>query len=56
MKTTCLVNNFNYSNFVVEAVNSALNQTEKFTKIAVSEATKSADKAHHPRSSLFWGI
>lgn len=35
MKTTCLVNNFNYSNFVVEAVNSALNQTVSFDEIII---------------------
>jgi glycosyltransferase involved in cell wall biosynthesis len=35
MKTTCLVNNFNYSNFVVEAVNSALNQSVNFDEIII---------------------
>lgn len=35
MKTTCLINNYNYSQFVVEAVNSALNQTIAFDEIII---------------------
>jgi glycosyltransferase involved in cell wall biosynthesis len=35
LKTTCLVNNYNYSNFVVEAVESVLNQTTPFDEIII---------------------
>lgn len=35
MKTTCLVNSFNYSNFVVEAVESVLKQSVSFDEIIV---------------------
>lgn len=35
MKTTCLVSNYNYQEFVIEAVESALNQTRKFDEIIV---------------------
>ena len=35
MKTTCLINNYNYANFLPEAVNSALNQTVSFDEIII---------------------
>jgi len=35
MKTTCIVSSFNSSNFVVEAVNSVLNQSVSFDEIIV---------------------
>ena len=35
MKTTCLINNYNYQDFVVDAINSALNQSVAFDEIIV---------------------
>jgi glycosyltransferase involved in cell wall biosynthesis len=35
IKTTCLINNYNYANFLPEAVNSALNQSVKFDEIII---------------------
>jgi len=35
MKTTCLVNSYNYANYVIEAVDSALNQRVPFDEIIV---------------------
>ncbi len=35
MKTTCLINNFNYKDYVCEAINSALAQTHPFDEIIV---------------------
>ena len=35
MKTTCLINNYNYANFLSEAVNSALNQSVSFYEIII---------------------
>jgi glycosyltransferase involved in cell wall biosynthesis len=35
MKTTCLINNYNYKNFVCEAIESALSQTHPFDEIVV---------------------
>ena len=35
MKTTCLINNYNYANFLPEAVNSALNQSVSFDEIII---------------------
>ena len=35
MKTTCLINNYNYANFLPVAVNSALNQTVSFDEIII---------------------
>lgn len=35
MQTTCIINNFNYRQFVLEAVESALSQTAKFNEIIV---------------------
>lgn len=35
MRTTCLVNNYNYSQYVVEAIDSALGQSQPFDEIVV---------------------
>jgi glycosyltransferase involved in cell wall biosynthesis len=35
MKTTCLINNYNYKDFICEAIESALSQTHKFDEIIV---------------------
>ncbi|MBI4784304.1 MAG: glycosyltransferase family 2 protein [Oscillatoriophycideae cyanobacterium NC_groundwater_1537_Pr4_S-0.65um_50_18] len=35
MKTTCLINNFNYGRYIVEAVHSVLNQSVSFDEIIV---------------------
>ena len=35
MKTTCLINNYNYANFLPEAVNSALSQSVSFDEIII---------------------
>lgn len=35
IKTTCLINNFNYGDFIIEAVESALGQTVEFDEIIV---------------------
>ncbi len=35
MKTTCLINNYNYSQYIIEAVESALGQTVSFDEIIV---------------------
>ncbi|MEM6402403.1 MAG: glycosyltransferase family 2 protein [Cyanobacteria bacterium P01_D01_bin.116] len=35
MKTSCLINNYNYANFLPEAVNSALNQSVNFDEIII---------------------
>ncbi|MGE0081701.1 MAG: glycosyltransferase family 2 protein [Thiohalomonadaceae bacterium] len=35
MRTSCLINNFNYGEYVIEAVESALNQTRSFDEIIV---------------------
>jgi glycosyltransferase involved in cell wall biosynthesis len=35
MRTTCIINNYNYQNFVVEAVHSALNQSVPFSEIII---------------------
>ncbi|KST65148.1 glycosyltransferase family 2 protein [Mastigocoleus testarum] len=35
MKTTCLINNYNYAYFLPEAINSALNQTVNFDEIII---------------------
>lgn len=35
VKTTCLINNYNYASFLPEAVNSALNQSIKFDEIII---------------------
>lgn len=60
MKTTCLINNFNYETFVAEAVHSALNQTVPFDEIIVVD-DGSTDRsvqileqqfANHPRVKL----
>ncbi|NET38831.1 MAG: glycosyltransferase family 2 protein [Cyanothece sp. SIO1E1] len=35
MKTTCLINNYNYANFIEDAVKSVLDQTVKFDEIII---------------------
>lgn len=35
MKTTCLINNYNYADYLPEAINSAVNQTVKFDEIII---------------------
>jgi glycosyltransferase involved in cell wall biosynthesis len=35
IKTSCLINNYNYADFLPEAINSALNQTVKFDEIII---------------------
>lgn len=35
MKTTCLINNYNYANFLPEAIKSALNQSVQFDEIII---------------------
>lgn len=35
MRTTCIVNNYNYQSYLVDAVESALNQTQKFDEIII---------------------
>jgi glycosyltransferase involved in cell wall biosynthesis len=35
MKTTCIINNFNYQNFVIDAVKSALQQSVSFDEIII---------------------
>lgn len=35
MKTTCLINNYNYANFLPESINSAVNQSVKFDEIII---------------------
>ena len=35
IKTTCLINNFNYGDFIIEAVDSALHQTVQFDEVII---------------------
>ena len=35
MRTTCLINNYNYEEYVLDAIQSALNQTVSFDEIIV---------------------
>lgn len=39
MKTTCLINNFNYKDYVCEAIDSALSQTHPFDEIIIVDDT-----------------
>lgn len=43
MKTTCLINNYNYANFLPEAVNSAVNQRVKFDEIIIVDDASTDD-------------
>ncbi len=43
MKTTCLINNFNYRRYLVEAVESALNQTVSFDEIIIVDDCSTDD-------------
>jgi glycosyltransferase involved in cell wall biosynthesis len=45
MRTTCLINNFNYSQFVIEAIDSALNQTVHFDEIIVVDDCSTDESA-----------
>ncbi|BAY80679.1 glycosyl transferase family protein [Calothrix parasitica NIES-267] len=45
MKTTCLINNYNYANFLPEAVNSALNQTVSFDEIIIVDDASTDNSA-----------
>ncbi|AFY57854.1 glycosyl transferase [Rivularia sp. PCC 7116] len=45
MKTTCLINNYNYANFLAEAVNSALNQSVKFDEIIIVDDASTDNSA-----------
>ena len=57
MKTSCLINNFNYGRYVTQAVESALSQTEPFDEIIVVDDGSTDDSlevlachyANHPR-------
>ncbi|MBE8965850.1 glycosyltransferase family 2 protein, partial [Nostocales cyanobacterium LEGE 12452] len=35
IRTSCLINNYNYAPFLSEAIDSALNQTVKFDEIII---------------------
>ncbi|MEL7241323.1 MAG: glycosyltransferase family 2 protein [Cyanobacteria bacterium J06573_2] len=45
MKTTCLINNYNYANFLPEAVNSALNQSVSFDEIIIVDDASTDNSA-----------
>ena len=45
IKTTCLINNYNYAHFVSEAINSALNQSIKFDEIIVVDDASTDNSA-----------
>ncbi|MBV6624848.1 MAG: glycosyltransferase family 2 protein [Rivularia sp. (in: Bacteria)] len=45
MKTTCLINNYNYANFLPEAVNSALNQSIQFDEIIIVDDASTDNSA-----------
>lgn len=45
MKTTCLINNYNYAYFLPDAVNSALNQTVKFDEIIIVDDASTDNSA-----------
>ena len=45
MKTTCLINNYNYASFLPEAVNSALSQTIKFDEIIIVDDASTDNSA-----------
>jgi glycosyltransferase involved in cell wall biosynthesis len=45
IKTSCLINNYNYAEFVSEAIDSALNQTVKFDEIIVVDDASTDNSA-----------
>jgi glycosyltransferase involved in cell wall biosynthesis len=45
MKTSCLISNYNYAQFLVEAVDSALNQTVKFDEIIIVDDASTDNSA-----------
>lgn len=45
IQTSCLINNYNYAEFIVEAVNSALNQTVKFDEIIIVDDASTDNSA-----------
>lgn len=45
MKTTCLINNYNYANYLSEAVNSALNQSVSFDEIIIVDDASTDNSA-----------
>ncbi|MFN6569672.1 glycosyltransferase family 2 protein [Dendronalium sp. ChiSLP03b] len=45
IKTSCLINNYNYAEFLSEAVNSALNQTVKFDEIIIVDDASTDNSA-----------
>lgn len=60
MKTTCLINNYNYEDYVVEAVNSALKQSVPFDEIIIVDDASTDSSpfllkekfGHHPQIKL----
>ncbi|GAB1545073.1 hypothetical protein NUACC21_77490 [Scytonema sp. NUACC21] len=45
MKTSCLINNYNYAGFLMEAVSSVLNQTVKFDEIIIVDDASTDNSA-----------
>ncbi|MCC5665179.1 glycosyltransferase [Nostoc sp. CHAB 5784] len=45
IKTSCLINNYNYAEFVLEAIDSALNQTVKFDEIIIVDDASTDNSA-----------
>lgn len=45
IKTSCLINSYNYAEYLVQAVNSALNQTIKFDEIIVVDDASTDNSA-----------
>ncbi|MEH2194600.1 MAG: glycosyltransferase [Nostoc sp.] len=45
IKTSCLINNYNYAGFLSEAIDSALNQTVKFDEIIIVDDASTDDSA-----------
>lgn len=43
--TSCLINNYNYAEFISEAINSALNQTAKFDEIIIVDDASTDNSA-----------